>query len=305
MELAPETRPLVKTPWTDRVQVRTATGPEYPGSLHGKRPGGRAPVSRLGRLLASVLLMAGLGLAAGAPALAAGEGDVRVFPRDTNDGDNQGLVQIFHIDDQNIGRWGGVCDDYWDIRDAEVACRQAGFSGAEGILSVQQDSSNSPMWLDNVSCTGEESTLLECRSTRWGPYNTDNPDQCDEHHEYATAICQCDANEYAGAICKARSKSVLFDTQEVRVDEESTATYQVWLEKAPTANVTVAITGMSGTDVSVSPSSLTFTTTNWSVRQTVTVTAASDADTSDDTVTLSHAFFGAGDTAPWQRRTSR
>ena len=294
MEPTAETRALAKALRADRGQERTATNLDKPDALHGERPAVRAPASWLGRLLASALLMAGLGLAAGAPALAAGEGDVRVFPRDTNDGENQGLVQIFHIDDQNIGRWGGVCDDYWDIRDAEVACRHAGFSGAEGILSAQQDSSNSPMWLDNVSCTGEESTLLECRSTRWGPYNTDNPDQCDEHHEYATAICQCDANEYAGAICKTRSKSVLFDTQEVRVDEESTATYQVWLEKAPTSDVTVAIGLPTGTDVTRSPASLTFTTTNWSVRQTVTVTAASDTDTSDDTVTLSHTFSGGG-----------
>ena len=74
------------------------------------------------------------------------------------------------------------------------------------------------------------------------------------------------------------------------VTEEDTNgnTYTVVLSIQPTASVTVTVGGFSGTDVTANPASLTFTTQNWNTPRTVTVTAAGDADLTDDTVTLTH-----------------
>jgi hypothetical protein len=54
-----------------------------------------------------------------------------------------------------------------------------------------------------------------------------------------------------------------------------TDTYTMVLNTAPTANVTITIN--PGTQVTVAPAVLTFTPANWSVPQTVTVTAVDDA----------------------------
>ena len=88
------------------------------------------------------------------------------------------------------------------------------------------------------------------------------------------------------------------DTARVRVSrtaltvtEEDAAggTYTVVLGSRPTADVTVAVAGHAGTGVGVTPSTLTFTASSWRTARTVTVTAAGDADRTDDSVALSHA----------------
>ena len=69
--------------------------------------------------------------------------------------------------------------------------------------------------------------------------------------------------------------------------------YTVALDTEPTADVTVTVAGHAGTDVTPNPTTLTFTSTTWSTAQTVTVTAGDDADTTDDTVALTHSAASA------------
>ena len=85
----------------------------------------------------------------------------------------------------------------------------------------------------------------------------------------------------------------MYRKQTLTVEEEDTTggSYTVALSAQPTANVTVTVEGHSDTDVILTPDppTLVFTMMNWETAQTVTVTAGNDADTADDTVTLTHS----------------
>jgi hypothetical protein len=62
----------------------------------------------------------------------------------------------------------------------------------------------------------------------------------------------------------------------VTTEALTTATFTIRLSNPPTANVTVPIVSSDASEGTASPSNLTFTTANWNVNQTVTVTGVSD-----------------------------
>ena len=83
---------------------------------------------------------------------------------------------------------------------------------------------------------------------------------------------------------------VIVSVSELSVNEAETGSYTVTLGEAPSSDVVIDVATATGSDgdVTVAPSSLTFSTSTWSTAQTVTVTAADDADSVDDTATVTH-----------------
>ena len=71
------------------------------------------------------------------------------------------------------------------------------------------------------------------------------------------------------------------------------ATYTVALASEPTGDVTVTISGHSGTDLALDKNVLTFTADDWDSPQSVKATAAHDDDAVDDPETLTHTASGA------------
>ncbi|XP_071954285.1 scavenger receptor cysteine-rich domain superfamily protein-like [Antedon mediterranea] len=77
-------------------------------------------------------------------------------------GQYEGRVEIYYN-----GEWGTICDDFWDIHDATVVCRQLGYlyaTGAPGSAAYGEGNAASPILLDNVACSGSESNILDCSS---------------------------------------------------------------------------------------------------------------------------------------------
>ena len=58
------------------------------------------------------------------------------------------------------GEWGTVCDDGWDVNDANVVCRQLGFPPA--VNSGTDGQGTGRIWLSMVRCLGSEAQISDC-----------------------------------------------------------------------------------------------------------------------------------------------
>ena len=92
---------------------------------------------------------------------------------------SSGRVEVFYN-----GTWGTVCDDSWDLQDTDVVCRQLGY---EGALSVPGGAAfgrgTGQIWLDDVNCVGNETSLAQCSHGGLGVHNCG-------HEKDAGAVCR-------------------------------------------------------------------------------------------------------------------
>ncbi|XP_065434801.1 deleted in malignant brain tumors 1 protein-like [Chrysemys picta bellii] len=81
------------------------------------------------------------------------------------------------------GSWGTVCDDSWDMVDANVVCKQLGCGfavSAPGEAAFGEGTG--PIWVETLNCRGTESSLWDCPAKPWGESNCD-------HKEDAAVNC--------------------------------------------------------------------------------------------------------------------
>lgn len=70
------------------------------------------------------------------------------------------------------GVWGTVCNDDWTHKDAEVVCRHLNYTRTIGTTSYLIFGSGTGMiWMDNVNCIGNESSLGDCQHPGFGNHN--------------------------------------------------------------------------------------------------------------------------------------
>ncbi|XP_029365020.1 uncharacterized protein LOC115047931 isoform X3 [Echeneis naucrates] len=99
------------------------------------------------------------------------------------------------------GAWGTVCDDGWDLPDATVVCRQLNCGTAwRAMQSAHFGQGSGNIWLDDLTCSGHESSLTECGHGGVGVQNCN-------HGEDAGVICSGSLIRLAGSgstLCSGR-----------------------------------------------------------------------------------------------------
>ncbi|XP_077157533.1 lysyl oxidase homolog 3 isoform X2 [Paroedura picta] len=114
---------------------------------------------------------------------------------------NEGRIEVFYNQE-----WGTICDDDFTLANAHVFCRHLGFVAATGWThSAKYGKGTGRIWLDNLSCGGNEKSVVDCRSRGWG--NSD-----------------CSHEEDAGVICKDERiagfvSSNVIETEQNQVEE--------------------------------------------------------------------------------------
>uniref|UniRef100_S4RRY7 SRCR domain-containing protein n=1 Tax=Petromyzon marinus TaxID=7757 RepID=S4RRY7_PETMA len=112
-----------------------------------------------------------------------------------------GRVEVFYG-----GSWGTVCDDLWELQDANVVCRQLGCGEAlSAPLYAYYGVGSGHIWMDNVQCSGQEAELSQCGQNGWGIHDCG-------HNEDASVICSQDAWAASSTQCKITTPHVYNNT---------------------------------------------------------------------------------------------
>ena len=247
--------------------------------------------------------------------------------RTTSDGEDSGSLTRFWVSDSlyrgaDLDNLAADPDSnaleiavYGDVNTgAEVFALSPGVTVSSDALSVNEGGNGSytvvldaePTASVTVDVTGGGDVTVEPASLTFTADNWEtartvtvraaaDDDTADDAQTITHTMASGSASEYVGLSVDSVAVTVTDDDEpEVTVSrdtlslvEGSSGSYTVRLAFQPSTRVTVDVTG--GGDVTVTPTSLTFSTTNWATARTVTVRAAEDNDTVDDSQTVTHA----------------
>ena len=96
------------------------------------------------------------------------------------------------VEVQHSGTWGTICGHSWDVREAEVICRQLGLDGALKAFArawarawpwAPFGRGVGQIWLDDLQCRGNETSISECSHLGWGVHD------CNHYYD-VSVVCR-------------------------------------------------------------------------------------------------------------------
>ena len=140
---------------------------------------------------------------------------------------SSGRVEVFYN-----GTWGTICDDSWDLQDADVVCRQLGYGGAlSAPRAATFKQGTGPIWLDDVGCFGNEKSISQCSHQGWGVENC-------WHSEDAGVVCRPKGrvtiqvrfitifNKHKNRLIRVREGRCMFDSNSFKPSMSRSYSYQ-------------------------------------------------------------------------------
>ena len=103
-----------------------------------------------------------------------------------------GRVEVFRD-----GRWGTIDGKGWSLREANVACREAGYpAGATSYgTSDEYGLGEGLIWYRNIKCRGSESSLQQCILPLWIRWRF-YPDGSTRRSSVASVVCNESSGSY-------------------------------------------------------------------------------------------------------------
>ncbi len=153
---------------------------------------------------------------------------------------------------------------------------------------------------DDVSLS---STRLTFDATNWKTPQTITASAAEDDDgtdDSASIVLTASGADYGGitdtlqaTVSDDDSPGLTLSAADLDIAEGGNKDFTVRPATQPSGNVSIALTASGSGDVSLSPTSLTFTPSNWRTARTVTVNAAEDADAVDDAASISVVASGA------------
>ncbi|XP_070556420.1 protein jagged-1b-like [Ptychodera flava] len=106
----------------------------------------------------------------------------------------EGRVEVFMNE-----QWGTVCDVGWNINDADVVCKEAGFPGAMRPATLNPEKKARQKLMTDVECSGYEESIFQC--------------------EYKTEMTDCSNEDDAGVYCNFPGYKGCYDRRVCQKDK--------------------------------------------------------------------------------------